>query len=292
MLDGVLIGADELYFFDRKSMEDRASQLSDSFKTAEPFPHVVIDNFFPEDVARRIAATFPGIDDIDWKFEGPGDSKHSGNKLVEKVSTSDEMKFPPFVRFMMMQFQSGIFCKFLDKLTGFQHLAPDPSHHGCGLHSTGNGGRLMLHIDASRHPNKDLNQLINVIYYCSPDWKPEWGGGLELWNEDASRCIKKVEPLFNRMIIFYTAGRSWHGHPHPVTCPPDRRRNSLALYYYTTDEGISDLDYVNYVQWKAVTEHDRLSLFHRGKAVVRSALPPAAVNMLATMLRKTGFNKK
>ena len=31
----------------------------------------------------------------------------------------------------------------------------------------------MLHLDASRHPNKDMHQLINCIYYCSPDWKPE-----------------------------------------------------------------------------------------------------------------------
>ena len=292
MADGSLLQSDGLYFFNRREMNDLADRLHEEFKNAEPFPHVVIDNFFPQNVAERIGSSFPGINDIDWKFEGPGDSKHSGDKHIEKVGTSDEEKFPEFIRFIMMQFQSGIFCKFLDRLTGFEHLAPDPSHHGCGLHSTGSGGRLMLHIDASRHPNKDLNQLINVIYYCSPGWDPEWGGGLELWNEDATKCVRKVDPIFNRMIVFYTAGRSWHGHPRPVTCPVERRRNSLALYYYTTDAGISDLDYVNYVQWKAVTEHDKKSVFHMGKSFVRSVLPKPIVNSLASVVRNTGLNKK
>ena len=50
----------------------------------------------------------------------------------------------------------------------------------------------MLHLDASRHPNPDLHQLINCIYYCSPDWQPEWGGGLEFWNADATECGKQL----------------------------------------------------------------------------------------------------
>lgn len=286
------VSPSEFYFFDRQKMMEKADSLHEQFANAEPFPHVVIDDFFPENVALRLGQDFPGIEDINWKFEGPGDSLHSGSKHIEKVATSNEEHFPPFIRQMMMQFQSGIFCGFLDRLTGFKHLAPDPNHHGCGLHSTGNGGRLMLHIDASRHPNKDLNQLINMIYYCSPDWKLEYGGGLELWNEDATQCVKKVEPLFNRMVIFYTAGKSWHGHPNPIQCPQHMRRNSLALYYYTTDQGISDLNYVNYVQWKGVTAHDKMNTRHRIKAAIRDSLPETTVNKIASTVRKLGFNKK
>jgi hypothetical protein len=44
---------------------------------------------------------------------------------------------------------------------------------------------------------------------------------------------KKILPLFNRMAIFSTTSTSYHGHPDPLTCPPDRTRKSLALYYYT-----------------------------------------------------------
>ena len=33
--------------------------------------------------------------------------------------------------------------------------------------------------------------------------------------------------------IFGYSETAWHGHPVPLTCPPDRERRSLALYYYT-----------------------------------------------------------
>jgi hypothetical protein len=284
--------AGDMFFFKRAEMLALAEKLGEEFRGGHPFPHVVIDNFLPDDVARKVGAAFPGIDEIPWRLEGPGDSAHSGSKYAEKVSTSDEELFPPTVRHMMAQFQSGIFCRFLDALTGYKHLAPDPSHYGCGLHSTGNGGRLMLHLDASRHPNKDMHQLINCIYYCSPDWKPEWGGGLELWNQDASERVKTLEPLFNRMVIFYTGGKSWHGHPRPVTAPEGMRRNSLALYYYTTDKTLSDIEYTSFVQWKGVTEFDKKQPIHHVKAFVRAVLPSSAVNHVAKFARKTGLNFK
>jgi hypothetical protein len=265
---------------------------AEAFAAATPFAHVVIDDFLPSDVAERVAESFPSLDSVAWRLEGPGDSKHSGDPEIEKVTIGDEEKFPPFIRHMMGQFQSGIFCRFLDRLTGFNMLHPDPNHFGCGLHSTGRGGRLMLHIDASRHPDKRMHQLINVIYYCSPGWKPEWGGTLELWNADATACVARVEPLFNRLLVFYTGGKSWHGHPNPVTAPPGKRRNSLALYYYSTDPSLSDIDYTNYVQWKAVTEHDRPSALHRVKGAIRALLPPAMVNEVARLARKTGLNFK
>ena len=229
----------------------------------------MIDDFLPLEVANRIGTEFPAVDQIDWHLEGPGDSKHTGDQNIEKVTTSDEEMFPPYIRHMMSQMQTGIFCHFLDQLTGYEHLTPDPYHVGCGLHSTGNGGRLMVHLDASRHPNPGLHQLINCIYYCSPDWQPDWGGGLELWDAEASKCVTTVAPLFNRLVVFYTGGQSWHGHPRPVVAPAGRRRNSLALYYYTTDRSVSTIDHTQYVQWKAVTEYDKKQPIHYVKAAVQ-----------------------
>ena len=51
------------------------------------------------------------------------------------------------------------------------------------------------------------------------------------------KCDKKILPIFNRMVIFNTTETSYHGHPEPLICPPDRCRKSLALYYYTVPQG-------------------------------------------------------
>ena len=44
---------------------------------------------------------------------------------------------------------------------------------------------------------------------------------------------KKILPVFNRMVVFTSTDFSFHGHPDPLTCPEDRSRRSLALYYYS-----------------------------------------------------------
>ena len=49
-------------------------------------------------------------------------------------------------------------------------------------------------------------------------------------------CEKKVLPVFNRLLIFATLDNAYHGHPDPLTCPPDRARRSMALYYYTVEK--------------------------------------------------------
>jgi hypothetical protein len=38
------------------------------------------------------------------------------------------------------------------------------------------------------------------------------------------------------MAMFTTTSNSYHGHPSRLTCPEDRARRSLALYYYTVGE--------------------------------------------------------
>ena len=59
------------------------------------------------------------------------------------------------------------------------------------------------------------------------------GGKLELWSPNMQRCERAIAPLFNRLVVFSTTEHSFHGHPHPLACPPDRSRRSLALYYYS-----------------------------------------------------------
>jgi hypothetical protein len=147
----------------------------------------------------------------------------------------------------------------------------------------------MIHADASRHPNPKLHQILNVIYYITPDWQEGWGGHLELWNEDASECMKRVMPEFNSMLIFFTGSNAYHGHPHPLSTPSGIRRNSLAVYYYTTDRSVDESykGYKNYVEWVRTNPLDgQVSLYHQGKAVVRKYLPATIVNWMAGVLRQ------
>ena len=278
------------FYFARDELMQSAERLRQQFASAEPFPHVVIPNFLPLDLARQITAEFPGPDDIPWRLAGPGDSRHTGNKYVEKLGMSNEWNFPPLIRHVMNQFYSGSFMDFIEKVTGYDNLVGDPSFHGCGMHSTGRGGRLMVHADASRHPNPKLEQVINMIYYVSPDWKAEYNGHLELWDKEAKACVKKIAPTYNSAVIFYTGSKSFHGHPIPLACPVETRRNSLACYYYTTDRNVDESyeGYKNYVDWKRTNELDQnISLSHRAKELLRRHAPRQLTNSVARIVRNT-----
>ena len=52
-----------------------------------------------------------------------------------------------------------------------------------------------------------------------------------------ARCAVKYSPLLNHALIFTTDERSLHGFPDPLTCPEGQSRKSLALYYYTVEQG-------------------------------------------------------
>ena len=53
----------------------------------DPFPHVVIDNFFPLDRARKLESEFPPYDDLSWY--------RYNNALENKKTLNHWHQFPP-----------------------------------------------------------------------------------------------------------------------------------------------------------------------------------------------------
>jgi hypothetical protein len=225
------------FYFDADQLEGLAQENAETFRAGTPFRHLVLDQFLPSEIFSQVKDSFPGVDQIPWTFWGPGMTK-------------------------------------AEKVTGFERLVPDPSYRGCGLHSTGRGGRLMIHTDTNRHPHgNDVHQILNLILYLNEDWKEEYGGHLELWTKDRKPC-RKILPVANRLVLFHTGTRSFHGHPEPVACPEGRRRNSLALYYYTRHRPLDD-DYDGMqraVRWVSTSDDDREmagALVSQARAVLR-----------------------
>ena len=71
--------------------------------------------------------------------------------------------------------------------------------------------------------------------YLNPDWEESWGGEFGIYNNSGTQLIKKVEPLFNRLVAFDSHDYSYHGIPDPINFPDDIDRKSIILYYYTKD---------------------------------------------------------
>ncbi len=205
------------------------------FANAKPFPHLVIDNFLDENVARTLYEDVPSIYSTAW-FQ-------YDNQIENKYLCNHWDKFPKATYQFFTDVTSPEFTAKLSELTGIYPLVADVGLHGGGWHVHTQGGLLNVHKDYSIHPKLKLERALNLIVYVTPDWDTSWGGGLGLWTEKDGQpheLIHNVECLFNRAVLFDTRKNSWHGLPTPLSCPTDVRRTSLAVYYLTTPAAETD----------------------------------------------------
>ncbi len=199
--------------------------LSERYRSAEPFPHLAIDGLFDDADLEPVLDVFPSRQDLDWAtFDNPHE---------KKLGYRHGTPLPEVIELLLYRLNSYVMLLFLERLTGIEGLIPDPYFGGGGLHQVEPGGFLGVHADFNVHPLLRLDRRLNMLVYLNRDWKDEYGGALELWSSDMSHCVTSIAPLFNRTVIFSTTDTSFHGHPKPLACPPDRTRRSLSLYYYT-----------------------------------------------------------
>jgi Rps23 Pro-64 3,4-dihydroxylase Tpa1-like proline 4-hydroxylase len=187
---------------------------------------VVIEGLLPDGVLTGVLSEFPPPGD-EWRhFDDDNQHKYGGGLT--------ELELGPATRNVLAEFNSSAFVDFLQVLTGIEEpLIPDPHYRGGGLHQITPGGYLKIHADFNRHPTLGLDRRVNVLVYLNRDWEAHWGGQLELWDRAVSRAERRIEPLFNRTVIFTITDTAFHGHPDPLRCPADRNRRSLAFYYYS-----------------------------------------------------------
>jgi Rps23 Pro-64 3,4-dihydroxylase Tpa1-like proline 4-hydroxylase len=227
--EGPLLGPS--FFLSRAALRSLALAHRDTYGAARPHPHVVIDGFLGARLASALAAVFPGATEASWKRR---DHQEQAARLGQLQRKGFE-EVNGALRHLLAELSGMSFLDFLETLTGVQGLIADPHFRGAGLHLTLRGGHLALHADFNRDRFRALSRRLTVLYYLNPDWEPAWGGDLELWNADLSRCEARIAPLLDRLVVMAHGDDHWHGHPAPLECPEGRGRAAVAAYFYTAE---------------------------------------------------------
>ncbi len=216
--------------FDYSAWNSKLPGLSRQYQSASPYPHIVLENFLDAEMLDECIAEFNKLNETDgWiNYKHYNEKKRGLNKLD---------LLPEAIKATINELNSPEFLEFLSTLTGIKDLQKDDRLEGGGIHQSGKGGFLNIHADFTVHPHhRNWQRRVNVLVYLNKDWQEEWGGKLELWDTKMKACETKVLPVFNRCVIFNTDADSYHGHPEPMTCPEDRFRRSIALYYYSVED--------------------------------------------------------
>lgn len=210
--------------------------LKTQYPTPYPFPHIVIDNFMNESYLKKALNEIPFINN--WEHD-KGEEEDAGEHQFRKLYLCSG--FPEYVNNVLSFMNSTEVLKYLEELTGIKELISDPSYYGGGIHRIKSRGRLSVHVDYNYHPITKLHRRLNLLLYLNKDWKKEWGGDLQLWTPDLKTCVKKIEPIFNRAVIFSISDKAYHGHPGPLETPEEVDRLSFALYYFTKERPIGEI---------------------------------------------------
>lgn len=247
-------------------LERLANEKAEEYKNNKPFPYIYFDDFLPLEAAEAALRDFPEPKELSWnQFNNPNERKLFFN-VVEKLPAAD--------RDVLYFLNSRPMLQFLETLTGIEGLIPDPYFGGGGLHQIKPGGKLGVHADFNHHPKLNLDRRINVLIYLNKEWKEEYGGHFELWDREMTAAQQKILPLFNRCAIFNTTSWSYHGHPTPLSCPPDRTRKSIATYYYSNgrpEEEVSAHHSTLFMQRPGENDKPQTSMFMN---FVRAVTPP------------------
>lgn len=196
--------------------------LNKQFINNKPYPYIVIENFFKQDIADQITNNYPKIDNIWHKYYNPFEYKYTLDDLD---------KMPSNISDIFNLLSTDNFIDILKKITGISDLTYDPYLHGAGLHTMPSFGRLNVHLDYEKHPITGKERRLNLIYFTNKDWKEEYNGDLQLWEKNMSNCSKKIYPKFNCAVIFRTNDVSWHGIPDKIMCPENMYRQTIAYYW-------------------------------------------------------------
>jgi hypothetical protein len=260
--------------FDQKECEALGARLASSYQNASPFPHIVVDDFLPADLLRRVVAEFP-------KRHAPEfDDAHSQLKASYRL---DDIA-SPFIHNLLLALNTAPLISFFEEMTGIKGLVPDPFFKGAGLHETSRGGHLSVHADFNFNKQLRLRRRINIIIFLNEGWQPEWGGELELWDKQMTQKEVGALPVLGRMVTFNTESDTYHGHPDPLTCPPEVMRRSIALYFYSANEEAVPEEERHSTMWKVRPASRDAAHVPTGrekiKALAQDFTPPILMRML------------
>lgn len=205
-------------------------KINKKYKQNNPFPHIVLENFFEISFLEKVRQEVEVFSDWDGEKNFYGSEKKRWQNDIDKL--------PKNVSKLISYINSPSFLEIIEEITGESNLIPDPYLEGGGIHSTGNQGFLKMHVDFNWHEKLQAFRRLNVLIYLNKDWDKSFGGNLLLAKKNIHGKLdvkQSIEPLFNRVVIFTTDDQSFHGQPDVLSVPESIRRNSIAAYYYVTN---------------------------------------------------------
>ncbi len=250
---------------DRDAASIKADFASDKGVTAR---HAAIDDLLPREIAERIAAAFPASNEMRLM-----------DSFRERKFTSKSLdKFDPIISEITFAFQDERVIAKVADLTNIKDAIGDPHLYAGGLSAMERGHFLNPHIDNSHDGEQKNYRVLNLLYYITPDWRSEYGGNLELWDEKVTKPVE-IPSLFNRLVLMGTGDKTWHS-VNEVRANDTRR---CVSNYYFSPHSPNGYETTHVTYFMARPEQKLRRIFTRLDSDVRTIL---------RRVKRTGFARR
>jgi len=161
------------------SVRGRADELAREFANAQPFRHVVIDQFLEADFCQQLIRDFP-------QFDAAGSVNERGEQGRKSVIPDLSGLGPAYARFDQM-IRNPQFLRFTGRVTRIPNLLYDPSYVGGGTHENLDGQDLDSHVDFNYYPNNQWRRRLNLIVFLNQEAGLGWLFGVAGRSMDCGR---------------------------------------------------------------------------------------------------------
>jgi hypothetical protein len=187
---------------------------------------LTLEEFLPLDTVRAMAKELDEIPLSECKhFTRAGSCMYEYNNL-DKTPVQDSV---------VHALHSSTFINWLQKVTDTVDLIPDPHLVGSGYMKSFVGDSLKIHTDFNWNEQLRLHRMLSIVVYLNEEWKEDWGGQLQFYDQKRSNVLTKVPVSAGNVVIWNYNNFAFHGYPDPITCPQNQSRKGFRLFYYVSN---------------------------------------------------------
>ena len=207
----------------------------DQFKSADPFPFLVLDNFLREDYFNDLQNFISIENDENKKIGKNFNTAVENNKWISKNAN-----LPKKIKMITESLNSFEWINNLEEFSGIKEIFSTEVGNTqlANYHEMNANGFLGSHVDHSSDPNTGRPHVLNIILYLSDIWKEEWGGSTLFYDNKGKKIIQEVNYIPNRAVIFLHTPYSFHGVSKIKL--NNFKRSSIYVDYYSKSKNPYD----------------------------------------------------
>lgn len=180
----------------------------------------IIDDLLPQEIATKIYNAFPSPEEM---------KTYKSLRENKRIAAQMDL-YDPLLEEIVFAFQDPRIVKIVEEITSLEEMLPDSNLYAGGISLMATGNFLNPHLDNSHDNDKENYRVLNLLYYVTPEWKEEFGGNLELWDNGMNFKQRTIHSKFNRLVLMITNKTSIHSVSKVVT---DGKRCCVSNYYFS-----------------------------------------------------------